>query len=164
MIQNFSSSNETNDICLLWKNPDIVANAGNIKDDDIIILYFVYFPLVLIIGIFGNSFSIAAMFKYFSKENIYYLQLLIMISDFIICIFYVPYCVVIPFLFTSHSGPNWVKRNFVITWFGVNLVSPLINSFLTCSIVLVAIASLDRLQVDSFILSIYKYLYTNTGL
>lgn len=131
--------------CLIQPNQSLTT-AETISNNDMSRLTFSF--ICLVIGIFGNITSIAAMFRQLRTEKIYYLQLPIMLSDLVACLFRVPQIIYQPFVIRASPGPNWAKRNFLFSWYGVTVGTPLGNTFITTSLVLVAAVSMDRLQVQ----------------
>lgn len=133
--------------CPLTFDEEDIKKAGSIIDTDNVIIYFIYCPIIITFGIFGNTISIAAMWKQFKNEDVYLLQFLIVVADFIGCMLSLPYSIFLPLFTKCYVGPNWVKSSEVLSKYAGYFVSPMLNSFITCSLLLIALTSVDRLQV-----------------
>lgn len=146
ITQNSTSSNKISNFCLDTNDFEILKTSGIISNKWVIVVYFIWYPLICGLGIFGNLFSIIVLRKQFEFERIYYSQLLIMINDFIQCLFSLIFGIINPFLFNATRGPNWIKYNYSLSKYG-SMQVVFLNIIATNLMVLIVASNLDRLQV-----------------
>lgn len=132
--------------CLNTNNSESLNNAGIVINKLSILVYCLWTPIIILLGIIGNIFSIVVLKRQFAKENMYYFQFIIMIVEVLTLFGLCSNSVFYPFLFQSTPGPNFVKYNYVLSSFiSIQIV---INNMLANSLILIITAtSLDRLQV-----------------
>lgn len=141
MSQNFSNVTSSNFAWSLTFEIESLEKSGSIIGWDTVVIYLIFFPIIVTFGVIGNGVSIIAMWKQSRNGNVYFLQL------FIQCWMAYPFCIIMPFLTKSYIGANWVKSSEVLSMYGIYVVNPMLHTFITGSLLLIAFTNLDRLQV-----------------
>lgn len=132
--------------CLNSSYSQALANAGTVGNYLYIFAYCNWSPIITMMGIVGNLFSIFILKKQFAKEQMYYFQLIIMIVEVLASLGLFLNGLFFPFLLYSTAGPNWVKYSLFLSNY-VCIQTVLNNMLLTTLVLLVTVTNVDRLQV-----------------
>lgn len=110
------NENNFNSLCVNESNANDLKTAGIVAEKSAIFVYFVWYPVVSIIGIVHNFISIIILKKQFKNKPVYHMQLIVMIFDLAISIVNLS-SVFSPLLLNASPGPNWIKSSFGLFMF-----------------------------------------------
>src|SRR5262249_36994885 len=120
-------------VCSLWDgNP----KTSGLMTPPFIGVYYVWFPILATIGISGNSISFLTILKQSRHNEVYILQMIVILTDLLNSITVCGYFPFLPTIMNSSPGPNWAKRSIVASYWTAYGSATIPNIFITASIMI----------------------------
>ncbi len=116
-----------------------------IKTNFSAILYFGIIPGAAFLGLAGNVLSLLTVLKQCKENDVYALQVVIMLSDCASCLAMFPYTFFVGHKVYNNFGPDWIVQNPFLVFWSCNVSIQLTQVLGHASLVLTLLTVIDRI-------------------